>query len=369
MSRLFGAAILLAVLLTQGCGYYYQAARGHMDIMSERRSIEDVIADPATSEELKRRLVTIQQARAFASDVLGLPDNDSYRSYVELDRPFVVWNVFAAPEFSVEPKRWCFPVAGCVVYRGYFSEQRAHAYAEGLQDKGWDVHVGGVAAYSTLGRFDDPVLSSMLRWDDTQLVALLFHELTHQLLYVKDDSDFNESFASFVEEAGIERWFEEREDDRGFANYREYREKVSAFGLLISGTRTRLADLYRSGLPDEEMREAKAQEFADLRNRYAAQRRAWGGYSGYDAWFESDLNNAKIVPVATYRRFVPAFRAMLRKAGGDLSLFYERCRELADLPIDERHRVLGEYMSVAPATGAHNRARSQVISLRADTAR
>jgi predicted aminopeptidase len=369
MSRLFGAAVLLAVLLMQGCGYYYQAARGHMDIMSERRSFEDVIADPGTSEELKLRLATVQEARVFASDVLGLPDNDSYRSYVELDRPFVVWNVFAAAEFSVEPKRWCFPVAGCVVYRGYFSEQRAQDYAEGLQEKGWDVHVGGVAAYSTLGRFDDPVLSSMLRWDDTQLVALLFHELSHQLLYVKDDSDFNESFASFVEEAGIERWYEAREDKHGVATYREHRERVSAFGLLISDTRTRLADLYQSGLPDEEMRKAKTEEFADLRDRYAAQRRAWGGYTGYDAWFESDLNNAKIVPVATYRRFVPAFRAILREADGDLPRFYDRCRELADLPIDERHRILGDYMSVAPAHAARQRAALRVVSLRADTVR
>ena len=341
-------AVLLTTLLVQGCGYYYQAARGHMDLMSDRRPIDSVLEDPAADDKLKTRLAMVLEARSFASDSIGLPANDSYTTYVELDRQYVVWNVFAAPEFSVEPKRWCFPVAGCVVYRGYFREEKARAYANGLADKGWDVHVGGVAAYSTLGRFDDPVLSSMMNWDDTQLVALLFHELAHQQLYVKDDSGFNESFASAVEQEGMQLWLAARDDVSGIAEYRENRARASAFSLLVGETRGHLVQLYGSELPRAEMRLAKEQQFELLRSAYEVQKAGWGGYSGYDRWFDQGLNNARLVPVATYRRFVPAFRALFRDAGGNFEAFYRRCDELAGMPIDERHEQLMALMLISP---------------------
>ena len=198
-----------AVLPLSGC-YLLQAAGGQMEISAKREPIAEVIADAATPPQLRARLEYVANARDFASRELGLPDNESYRSYADLDRPYVVWNVFAAPEFSVEPRRWCFPIAGCVVYRGYFSEEAAQHYASRLRRRGDDAAVGGVAAYSTLGHFKDPVLSTMLGWSDAQLAATLFHELAHQVVYVPGDSEFNESFATVVEEAGLERWLTER---------------------------------------------------------------------------------------------------------------------------------------------------------------
>ncbi len=341
-------AVLLITMLTQGCGYYYQAATGHMDLMSDRRSIDSVLEDPATDDKLKTRLTMVLEARSFASDSIGLPVNDSYTTYVDLDRQYVVWNVFAAPEFSVQPKRWCFPVAGCVVYRGYFREAKARAYADGLADKGWDVHVAGVAAYSTLGRFDDPVLSSMMRWDNTQLVALLFHELAHQQLYVKDDSSFNESFATAVEQEGMHRWLVARDDDSGTAQYRKNRERASVFSLLVGETRDHLVQVYDSDLAVAQMRLAKQEQFDLLRSAYQVQKTAWGGYSGYDRWFADGLNNARLVPVTTYRRFVPAFRALFRAAGNNFGEFYRRCDELAKMPIEERHEQLDALMLISP---------------------
>jgi predicted aminopeptidase len=334
-----------------GCGYYFQAVRGHFEIMGDRVPIEEVIDDPGTPAEVRARLELVREARVFASAELQLPDNDSYTTYVALDRPYVVWNVFAAPEFSVEPKRWCFPVAGCVVYRGYFSEDDANDYAGRLTADGWDTYVGGVAAYSTLGRFDDPVLSTMLRWPDYRLAGLLFHELAHQVVYVKDDSEFNESFATLVEEEGLARWLDARGELAALAEYRDDRERQGAFGLLVEDARARLAELYRQPLDDAAMRAAKAAEFAALRERYRALREAWGGYAGYDAWFERPLNNAQLVPVATYRRFVPAFRALLREEEGDLGAFYEACRQLAALPSEARRERLEALLRIGAGPG------------------
>jgi predicted aminopeptidase len=210
------------------------------------------------------------------------------------------------------------------------------------------VHVSGVAAYSTLGRFDDPVLSSMMQWDDTQLVALLFHELAHQQLYVKDDSEFNESFASTVEQEAMQIWLSARDDVAGAARYQESRNRSAAFSLLVGTTRDRLVRLYGSGLSEDEMRIAKEKEFDRLRSAYEVQKKAWNGYSGYERWFDDGLNNARLVPVATYRRFVPAFRALLRQSDGNFQTFYLRCEELADLPIEQRHQRLDDLMLIAP---------------------
>ena len=348
--RPFVLALLVALTVALGgcVGYYGQAVRGHMKIMGERVPLDEVIEDPATSDETRTRLEFVREARAFASTELGLPDNDSYSSYVQLDRPYVVWNVFAAAEFSVEPHRWCFPVAGCVVYRGYFAEEDAQLYAARMEEDGLDTHVGGVAAYSTLGRFDDPVLSSMLGWRDYQLAGLIFHELSHQVLYVKDDSEFNESFATAVEEEGLTRWLEARGEPGELETYRASRERAGGFSLLIADARRRLGELYAQDLAEADMRAAKAAEFEALRTRYRALRDSWDGYPGYDAWFAQPLNNARLVPVATYRRYVPAFRAMLRDVDGNLPAFYAAARQLAELEPDERRARLDDYLRTAP---------------------
>ncbi|MEQ9563317.1 MAG: aminopeptidase, partial [Woeseiaceae bacterium] len=265
MKTLRIAALLVSVLMLEGC-YYFQAARGQMDLLRRRQPIDELIADNSIPQELRERLVLVNDARQFAVDELNLPDNDSYRSYADLERDFVVWNVVAAPEFSLEPKQWCYPVAGCVAYRGYFAEEAARKLASKLESQGFDVMVGGVPAYSTLRRFADPVLNTMMRWSDDDLVATLFHELAHQVVYVKDDSQFNESFATTVAQTGLERWREHRGEDGLPENWQERRRVSAELVTLAISTREKLETLYDSGMDESMMRERKhaiLQELAD----------------------------------------------------------------------------------------------------------
>jgi predicted aminopeptidase len=319
--------LVVAALPLSGC-YLMQAARGQMAIVARREPITEVLASSKTPQALRTRLEYVSTARDFASRELGLPDNDSYRSYADIGRPYVVWNVFATDEFSVEPRRWCFPIAGCVVYRGYFAESSAQRYARRLRWRGDDTAVGGVAAYSTLGHFKDPVLSTMLVWSDAQLAATLFHELAHQLLYMPGDSEFNEAFATIVEETGLERWLASRGQAGDMNVWRIQRERSSQFIELLLRTRDRLSALYRSGLPPEQMRERKQYEFGQLKLDYSQLKRDWNGYSGYDAWFNRTLNNAHLVSAATYYGCVPGLRQLLASVGGDLPRFYAAAREL-----------------------------------------
>src|SRR5215831_7345145 len=242
-------ALASACALLTGCGtpYLMQAASGEWHVLHERVPIDTVLADPHTPAPVQEHLEQVRAARQFASRELGLPDNDSYRSYADIGRPYVVWNVVATPEFSVAPKRWCFPVAGCVAYRGYFHEQSARDFALGLESQGFDVAVDGVPAYSTLGKFADPVLSSMLRYGDDDLAATIFHELAHQLLYVRDDSEFNEAFATTVEDVGLERWLAHQgvgaERMQAFRNSQQREQELVS---LLASTRSRLKQLYAS---------------------------------------------------------------------------------------------------------------------------
>jgi predicted aminopeptidase len=342
--------LLVLCCLISACGslrYYAQAVSGHMDLMSERVPITELLSDPATPEELKDRLRTVVAARAYAVSELGIPDNGSYTAYVDVDRPAVVWNVFATPEFSLEPEEWCFPVAGCVVYRGYFSADAAREYASQLAGGGRDVFVGAAAAYSTLGRFEDPVLSTMLVWNDARLAGILFHELAHQLVYVKDDSAFNEAFATAVEEAGVRRWLRTQGRDDALAAWLEERERTHAFELLLGRTRERLQRIYESDLDEADMRARKAETFDQLRSEYEALKKSWGGWNGYDGWFLLPINNARLVLSATYRELVPAFRALLRESEGDLPAFYTEARALAALPQPERGSRMRELLAVA----------------------
>lgn len=313
-------------------------ARGQWDVMSKRRPIPTVVADPSTPSPIKSRLQAVIGIRAFAVEALGLPNNASYRSYADVGRPYVVWNVFATPEFSVEPRQWCFPIAGCVAYRGYFNAQKAQDFATRLKRQGLDVSIGGVAAYSTLGHFADPVLNTMMHWNDVQLAAIVFHELTHQVVYVPGDSRFNEAFATVVEEEGVRRWLISEGREAELAAFLLRKHRYLEFSELLTATRDQLRVLYTSGLAADDMRQQKRLAFAELKERYQKLRTSWGEDTGFDSWFARDINNADLVAVATYQDCVPGLEELLRqKAGGDLQRFYTLTRELGRLPMAERH--------------------------------
>lgn len=343
-----GVAVAAALALA-GCGamdaaeYYWQSASGQLDLVARAKPIPDVIADTPDAA-LKRRLERVQKMRSFASSELALPDNASYTRYAELDRPFVVWNVFASPELSLEPRKWCFPIAGCVSYRGYFREDEARAEAERLHAAGDDVAVSGVPAYSTLGYFDDPVLSTFVRWPEPEVARMIFHELSHQVVYVKDDTQFNESFAVAVEEAGLERWLQ-AEGDAAMAQYRARSvQQRTAFRALTRQARAELTAVYASALSDADKRVRKAEILAAMREGYERAKAGEAGLVGYDRWFAGMAgkgpNNASLASTALYSAQVPAFRAVLAQEGGDLPRFYERVRLLAAMPKPERTAAL-----------------------------
>lgn len=336
-------ALLLLVLVTDlsGCGTLYlaQAAEGQWKVLHARRPIDAVVADPHMSQAVRSRLSEVRDARDFAVKELHLPDNRSYRMYADIHRPYVVWNVVATPEFSIEPKQWCFPIAGCVEYRGYFSEKRARAFAARLAHAGFDVTVGGVPAYSTLGKFADPVLSTMLRYGDSELAGIIFHELAHQLVYVPSDSEFNEAFATVVENEGLSRWLALRGRSEQMREYLQGAAEDQAFVQLFAGARQRLAQLYASGLPEAAMRASKA----ELLRQLAAQARALQQQQGshdYEGWLEEGLNNAQLASIATYYDCVPGFERLLAQQQGDLLRFYAATRALAKLPRAQRHQRL-----------------------------
>lgn len=333
----------IAAALLAGCaslGYYYQAIEGQMQIWHRSRPIRQVIEDQGTPEQVRERLELVERVRNFASKELALPDNGSYRKYADLQRPYVVWNVFATGEFSVEPRRWCFPFAGCVGYRGYFGEADAEAFAAGLRREGLDVFVAGIPAYSTLGWFDDPVLNTMMRYPDTEIARMVFHELAHQEAYVAGDTMFNESFATAVEVEGMDRWLARNGDPRLREAYDLHEARKRTFVELVMKYRAMLAGVYESPIPDEDKRRRKAETFAALKAGYEAVKASWGGYAGYDRFFAGGLNNARLVPVATYAELVPGFRRLLAENGGDFGRFYSAVKRLGKLPEDERHATL-----------------------------
>lgn len=341
--QVINGMLVTAVLATAGCaqtGYYLQSVGGHLDLMSRRTSIDALVDQPGTTADLRERLATVLEMRDFATDELGLPDNGSYRSYADLERPYVVWSVFAAPEFSLDPQVWCFPFVGCVAYRGYFSEDEARGYADGLADEGLDVYVAGIAAYSTLGQFSDPVLNTMMASGDALLAGLIFHELAHQRLYIEDDSAFNEGFASLIEEEGVRRWLLRRGDDEAWTRWLMQRERKRQFDALVAAAIAELRKLYQSELSPRLMRERKRKIIGRMRAEHARLRAQWGGVSPYDAWFGGPLNNAQLSSVATYREWVPAFRVLLDDSGGDLEVFYQAAAVIGALPAQERNEVM-----------------------------
>lgn len=326
-----------------GCSnlpYYAKATDGHMGIMRLAQPISTIIADPNADQRLKRILARVVLLREFASRELKLPDNQSYTSYADLKRPYVVWNVYATSELSTELKKWCFVKVGCVNYRGFFSQVEAESFAEELRSEGHDIYIGGVRAYSTLGWFNDPVLNTFISYSELELARLIFHELSHQVVYVRGDSTFNESFATVVEQEGVSRWL----DSNGTAvqqtvfSARQRRETV--FIELMLNHRKRLEELFSSDKSDTEKRAAKARIFADMQEEFTRLKAVEAEFSGYNRWFAQQLNNAHLASLSTYTQLVPAFQALLTQQNGDMGRFFEVVKEMSKLPETERASVL-----------------------------
>jgi predicted aminopeptidase len=335
------ATLAVALIAASGAGcYLLQSVEGHLALMSKREPIARVIEESSTPSALRSQLAAVGVIRDFASRELGLPDNGSYRSYADVGRDYVVWNVVAAPEFSVEAKEWCYPIAGCVAYRGYFVEQRARRFADRLRARGLDVAVGGVAAYSTLGHFNDPVLNTMMGWDDVELAAIIFHELTHQLLYVANDSSFNEALATTVEEEGVRRWLRAQGRDADLANHLVQQQHYAKVVDLLSTTRAELREVYGSGLDPELARARKRAAFSSLRSTFLRLKADWGGHAPFEKWFDDDIGNAHLASIATYYKCVPGFERELEAADGNLPAFYARARKLARLDQARRDALL-----------------------------
>jgi predicted aminopeptidase len=335
-SRVRVGAAVAAVLLA-GCesvGYYGQAVHGHLALMASRQPIDALLEDPAATS--RERLALVLEVRDFATAELALPDNRSYRSVVPTPDEGVVWSVVATPRYSLAPRTWCFPLAGCTSYRGYFDRAEAEAYAGALAAEGLDVTVDPVPAYSTLGWFDDPLPGGILRWPDHDIAAIVFHELAHQRFYMKGDSAFNEAFATAVAEEGVARWLAQRNDAAAIAAWQDAQRRRLEFVDLLLEIRAELTSLYASGAAQAELQAGKEQLFDALRTRYAALEASWNGAPGFGHWMARPLNNARLAAVATYRERLPAFRALLQCVGDDLPAFYAAVERLAALPAAER---------------------------------
>jgi predicted aminopeptidase len=342
-----------AVLGLSGCsnlGYYWQSATGHLGIMAAARPVDDWIGDPAAPERLKSRLELARRIRNYAVSELKLPDNPSYRRFADLHRPAAIWNVVAAPRYSLTLKNWCFPVTGCVTYRGYYDLGKARAEAATYASDGYDTSVYPVPAYSTLGFMNwaggDPLLNTFIYYPEGELARLIFHELAHQVVYAKDDTVFNESFAVSVEQEGLKRWLAAQSDPALTAQFASTQRLREGFRTLIDRTQHSLEALYASDASIVDKRAGKAAAFAQMRADYDALKREWGGYAAYDNWFAQGPNNASLAAVGLYTRKVPEFAGLLVAEGGDLPRFYARVKVLAAMPKGERDTALAAY---APA--------------------
>ncbi len=344
------AVCLTSLLALGGCAdtrYYWQSVSGHVALLQAARPVHDWLADPQAAPGLKERLELAQRIRSFAVTELGLPDNASYRRYANLQRRAVVWNVVAAPEFSLTLKTWCFPVLGCVGYRGYFLEADAQALATQLRGEGFEASVYGVPAYSTLGWMNwaggDPLLNTFISYPEGELARIIFHELSHQVLYARDDTMFNESFATAVERLGGARWLATRASAQARADYDAFEGRRRQFRALALETRDRLRQIYDAAPGSQPDRQRQAQDKLEtmqaFRARYAALKLAWGGFSGYDAWV-AQANNASFGAQAAYDELVPGFEALFEREGRNWAAFYDAVRRLADMPEAERRRIL-----------------------------
>ena len=357
----------LAVLIT-GCssvGYYRQAIGGQYEILAKREPIKEVVARAETPPALREKLQLVLDIREFAERELQLKTDGHYAEYADLGRRYVVWNVYAAPEFSLEPKKWWYPVVGRLKYRGFFSEKDARAYGSQLAREGYDVCVGGVDAYSTLGFFKDPVLNTFIHNEPADLAETLFHELAHQRVFAKGDTDFNEAFATAVGEEGARRWLAAHGNEKSRADYQLELRRKDQFVALVMNTREELKQIYgeefayaphllekRVSEPIvDDKRARKIEVIAKLHADYEKLKESWGGYSGYDNWFKRPINNARLNTVATYQTLVPAFQRLLAHSNGDLRKFYADAKALASLGKDQRYERMAKLLGTAPEAG------------------
>lgn len=347
-------------LALPGCaslGYYWQAGMGHLGLMRQRVGVDAMLTSDRTDPAVRRDLEQAVAIRDYAAGALQLPVGGSYRHWVEVAGDAVTWNVFAAEPLSLQALRWCFPVAGCVAYRGYFDRANAEGFADRLAAKGYDVYVGGATAYSTLGWFDDPLLSTFFGYGEVQLAALLFHELAHRVVYVKGDTAFNESFASAVELLGVEQWLRDSGRVDELARYMQWRQDFDAFIAWLLQQRQALDALYRSGLDEASLRSAKQRFFEALwTESYPGFRAARGNRGDFDRWSRGDWNNARLLSVASYNDHVPALRHSFEQQGCDWPAFYGAARALARLPRDARQAELARLREARPAPCAQGAA-------------
>ncbi len=344
LSRYAGLFLLVAIAISllplASCaspGYYTQAISGHLAIMGAREDIHDILSQADTKPELRRELELAIEIRRYASDQLGLPQNDSYTEYVATGRQAVTWNVVVAPEFSVEAREWCFVVSGCVPYRGYFKQQKAAAFASKMKDKSFDVSISPAIAYSTLGWFDDPLLDTMLQYSDEQLAAFIFHELAHQQLYVKGDTAFNEAYAGLVEEVGVRQWLQATDRLTSLPRWQAMEYASIQFNTLLLKTRDRLAQEYRSGHAAEVMRENKKSIFSDMEEEYSMLvQDHWNGEDYFKSWFSRALNNAQLALTTSYQGGACSFQKLFESAARDIVKFHQLAAEKASM--DEQHR-------------------------------
>lgn len=343
------ALIFLIAVFLSGCsslGYYSQAVGGHMEVMLASRPIADIIEDETTDPALRNKLEEVRVIRDFASRELGLPDNDSYRSYADLKRPFVTWNVFAAPEFSLQTENWCMLVVGCVGYRGFYDQRDAELLANELRERGFDTYVGGISAYSTLGYFSDPVLNTFLKSGSFEVARLIFHELAHQVLYVEGDTVFNESFATAVENEGLRRWFSYKATPDNGRILTAQHQRNTSFVELVTAFRNKLQEVYASDLSVEAKRFAKSEMMTEIKHTYLHSQKVQGTPPVYSQWLEHDLNNAKLASFGLYTQLLPAFEMLLEAAKHDLPLFYRRVAMLGSLPYAARKTALNQLQSL-----------------------
>jgi predicted aminopeptidase len=348
-AAVLACACLLMALALSGCQtirFYSQAVAGQCEILARQTPVDKLMQDPATDPKLKAQLELVKRIRQFAEQELKLRPDGNYVKYADLHRPFVVWNVNVAPPLSLEAKTWWFPIVGSVSYRGYFSEAGARRYAALWEHKGWDTYVGDVPTYSTLGWLHDPLLNTFIFESEADLADTIFHELTHQRLFLAGDTEFNEAFATMVADEGVRRWYQQSGNARAYKLYSDGVRQESDFVKLVMATRDELQKVYEDArLPGAAKLRRKAEIIAQTRVNYAKLKQSWGaGKSGYDGWFAEPLNNAQLNTVAAYYDLVPAFQALLRAKGGDLEKFYAAVEELGKLPLEQRHAALRAYL-------------------------
>ena len=316
---------------------------GHSELLEQREAVSEILLKKETTVKLRNLLEKSQEIREFSVKELKLPDNDSYRMYADLKRRYAVWNVVAAEEFSIDPKKWCFLFVGCLSYRGYFSKEDAQAYADELKKEGYDVFLAGANAYSTLGWFDDPLLNTMMYKSEARRAGIIFHELAHQVVYIDDDSAFNEAFATTVEEEGIRRWFIKNNQISQYQEYLVNKKRDEELNALLQKTRVQLGALYKKPMRSKEKKDAKANIFTAMKLEYQKLKSSWNGYDAYDEWMSQDLNNAHLLLIATYNELLPSFKAMLKNEQNNLQQFYIAAERLGQMNKKDRKVYLQQW--------------------------